>query len=886
MILGVREFYWMSGLACEMHQEKKVTDIIRDNTKSILRTYFGGLSLAGIFATLWLAVLPSDTKGVFFIGYSPLRILLMAGQLAIAAFFFVMVYINPSRSLIKRKLSDYFDGRKSPNLIPVISLLFFLLSITFFLFFPLFQNGRFLPYFQRLSPIFAWFLFFSISTPLCLFFCRKNKTSSTDVNNRNLLKIALMAMFVLLAICAFIFITKIGITPDSSYWDDHKPVPVMAGQLFLIFTASAGFLLFSLIFEKSLQKRIKQQKNIQKWLEVGLFLIIWFSAILTWIQLPVPNSYFTPPVKPPNNEVYPYSDARIHDSDALGILLGEVNASQRIIRRPLYAVFLAGLHTIGGNQYSFLVLLQTIVLGLVPALIYLIVNKLGNRLGGVIAAVLAIQIEWNTLQVASLATTSNTKLLMTEWPAMLLLVILAFTLVAWSKMVKDRDKLAITVGGSLGALIMLRSQSLILIPFILVIFFAFQKGKWKKFLVSSTLFFLTIAMMIVPLLIRNWQIIGKITFEDPRYTQAVIQRFENQENIGGIAQQEALDETNTDLFGSAIQFLLKNPTQYIGFVANNFFHNEILDIFIFPIRSLTVNGLTDLFNPKSLFWINADNILQFPQYLLLSIYLIVICIGIAYAFMHWKLTGLIPLIIHLAYNFSNAVSRISGWRFILPVQWIILLYFALGIIQLLEWVFLIFHIKIPLMLSITESEQEQKDYPLKQPLAKILSKSLTFFIPFLILGLLIPLSMTLLPKRYANQNRDVLIQQLFADKNWAGEPDTKKNFMALLDEGNISILKGKAFYPRFYRAEDGEPGLHPGIYRPEPYPRLLFLLINDQRLDVLLPIQASPEYFPNGSEVIVMGRESSTGFETILVNVLGEKSALYFANMQNQFTND
>ena len=58
----------------------------------------------------------------------------------------------------------------------------------------------------------------------------------------------------------------------------------------------------------------------------------------------------------------------------------------------------------------------------------------------------------------------------------------------------------------------------------------------------------------------------------------------------------------------------------------------------------------------------------------------------------------------------------------------------------------------------------------------------------------------------------------------------------------------------------------------------VILLISDKRQDILLPIKNSPQFFPNGSEVIVAGRENPTGFETVLVNVIGEQSVIYFAD--------
>ena len=156
----------------------------------------------------------------------------------------------------------------------------------------------------------------------------------------------------------------------------------------------------------------------------------------------------------------------------------------------------------------------------------------------------------------------------------------------------------------------------------------------------------------------------------------------------------------------------------------------------------------------------------------------------------------------------------------------------------------------------------------------------------LFFGLLIPMTMIKITPQYAFQNRGTLAELLFSDRNWERQPELKQKIEQLLAEDNISILRGEAFYPRFYKSGDGEPGKNPGIYKAESYPRLIFLLISDNRQDILLPLETSPEYFPNGSEVIVVGNKSSSTFETFLVNVRGERTELYFSESLLKFIND
>jgi len=850
------------------------------NSERIIQYYLQALAFAGLVCLIWLALIPSDSKGALLFGFSSFRLFLFGVLLfpILISFFlaFKGIHSHQWKSWWKKTLNQ----KRIFTLLRGLSLIGLFISLLFTLFFPLYKNGAYLPYYQRLQPLAVWLFWFSIISPLFISFYSPQEDNTSVSYYSKTIKLALIILIFLLIMLLVIWATGLGATPDPSYWDDHHPVPLLEGQLVFVCLGGVLAVLINLLIQWIYSRKKADIRNRQFfiWLDVSIFLLIWIVAFMIWIQQPIPNSYFTPRVRPPNYEVYPYSDARIHDSDSQGILLGEVNSSQRIIRRPIYALFLAGLHTLGGQGYTTIILLQVLVMAFVPALMYLLVKKIGSRLVGLLLASFTILIEFNTLQVASLTTTSNTKILMTEWPTMLLMVGLVFLLVIWAGRKESGKSYPLIVGGLLGALILLRSQSLVLIPFILITLFFIVNKKWKTFLSTSLLFGLGVGFLIIPWLFRNWQLIGKITFEDPRYANAIIQRFENQVDRGGLSQQEALNESNSDLFESAIQYMLKNPFEYTGFVANNFVHNELLDVFIFPVRSLPVTGLLNVIKPVDLFWLNPENSIQTPQVILLLIYLAIIALGMAFAFTRWNIIGYIPLVIHLAYNLSNAASRISGWRFILPVQWVVGFYFCVGLVQLLVWSLLFFGFSFEKIRSsfIFQGEFKQTAEKIgRNPLKGIIS----CFLALGLIGLAIPGVMQIIPPRYESQDRVILSKELLADKNWVLVPQIKAEVINMLTDDQIIVEKGMAFYPRFYAANDGEPGLSAGTYQFRLYPRFIFFLIGKDRREIMLPMQNSPQYFPNASEVIVVGRLNKDGFEALLVNVVGKSSFLYFSDL-------
>jgi hypothetical protein len=845
-----------------------------------IQYYLVGLGLAGLACLIWLVLIPSDAKGALLFGFSAFRLFLFGILLIPILTSFFLAFKGVHSSQWKYWWGNTLNREKVFILLKCASLIGLLLSLFFLLLFPLYKNGVFLPYYQRLQPLAVWLLSFCIISPLFITFYSPQEILAPVSHSSKTYKLTLLIFILLLAIWLVILATGLGTTPDPSYWDDHHPVPLLEGQLMFVCLGGLLAVFINFLFQWICSRKTKKfdHQRLFIWLDVALFVIIWFSAFSLWIQQPIPNSYFTPRIRPPNYEVYPYSDARVHDSDSQGILLGEVNSSQRIIRRPVYALFLAGLHSLGGQDYTTIILLQVLVMAFVPALMYLLVKRMGNRLVGILLAFFTILIEFNTLQVASLTTTSNTKILMTEWPAMLLMVGLVLLLVTWAGKPENRKLYPLIIGGVLGALILLRSQSLILIPFILVVLFFILHKKWKTFLSASFLFGLGIGLLIIPWLFRNWQIIGKISFEDPRYARAVIQRFENQANVSGISQQEEIDISDSDLFGSAIQYMLKNPVEYSGFVVNNFIHNEVLSVFIFPVRSLSVIGLAGIFKPVDLFWLDPANVVQIPQVILLIIYLAIISLGIAFAFNHWNIIGLIPLIIHFAYNLSSAASRISGWRFILPVQWIVVFYFCVGLAQLFIWLLVFFGFSFEKLQSlfILGGNPEQVDKKIRK---SILRGFLICFFTLDLIGLALPGAMQLVYPRYASQDKATLSEELLADKNWVSVPQMKEEVIDLLMDDQIIVEKGMAFYPRFYAANEGEPGLNAGTYQFRLFPRFIFLLISKDQREIMLPTQNSPQYFPNAVEVIVVGRQNGDDFETLLVNVVGKTSFLYFSDL-------
>ena len=69
----------------------------------------------------------------------------------------------------------------------------------------------------------------------------------------------------------------------------------------------------------------------------------------------------------------------------------------------------------------------------------------------------------------------------------------------------------------------------------------------------------------------------------------------------------------------------------------------------------------------------------------MKFWLILVSIGIGRAWVAHRLPGVIPMLAAWAYLGALAVARTSGGRYLLPVDWVVVMYFAIGAAQVVIW---------------------------------------------------------------------------------------------------------------------------------------------------------------------------------------------------------
>jgi hypothetical protein len=104
-----------------------------------------------------------------------------------------------------------------------------------------------------------------------------------------------------------------------------------------------------------------------------------------------------------------------------------------------------------------------------------------------------------------------------------------------------------------------------------------------------------------------------------------------------------------------------------------------------------------------------------------------------------------------------------------------------------------------------------------------------------------------IPQRYER------VSDAAASQAWqaSGAPDFDAD--AFLQRPGAEVLNGRALWPRFYGANQGEPGGQWPAFNALPFARLGFVLVGPQGAQVVLPLSAAPFGFTNGADVTVFG---------------------------------
>ena len=690
-----------------------------------------------------------------------------------------------------------------------------------------------LPFFERAWPLLGFVILFSVQSTAWLLALRFgiHKVSSKSRNP------ALITFIVLLLLFGFISLTKLGLTPDPAYWGEPG-VPIQGWQLGLALLTGASFLSLSLLPLIRLHPRRTD-------ILIGAF--FWLLAVGIWSSVPnavLKNSFYFP-IDPPANMPLPYSDSGYYDYMAHSLLIGTDYIGE-IPTRPLYILFLTALHLIFGENYNLIILGQTLVLASFPVLFYVLGIRLHSRTAGVTIALLAIFREWNNLLVSSDTRVSNTKTLLVDMPTLLMILLACLFAFRW---LEKKDNLsAFIAGGTFGILLLLRTQSMLILPILLLIVFLVLRSNRSFWLVPMLVFAFGVVVSVAPWLTHNYLRIGKFAFDAPFQYQVLASQY---------AYTGNLDFSSVDLEGKSlgqilITFALKDPGFVAGFVTNHFLATEVDALLALPL----IAPFTGLRAPINLYWTSFNGTLTWNNVLLLIGYLALIAIGMGSAWHRWRWAGLLPLGFNLGYALANGIGRFSGWRYDLPADWIAYFYFGIGFSEILFWLINTFGINI----STNNSEVHTAALaPKKNPFT-------TFLPSVLILALIGALPWIAesfnSPPRYAGTD-SATIQTQIADISINQKLSiTPAEIRRFAEQPGTITLTGQLLYPRYFGSGAGISSSTPWpSYEPRDFPRLGFLLLNMKADEVVFPIKGHSIGNVQGEDALILGCERENFIE-------------------------
>lgn len=803
------------------------TDFIR----KLFLVNTGLVIIEGLFVFWQYIQTPSEAETAVLLGFSPLRLAILAGVLLILAAM-VFLFASSMRAAWWQQTPGKYAGQLFERgqvfwwLILALTVLYVLIfSVDSYL-------GFIANYRGRLFPILVWFGLIALQWLLSWLYVQTMRTKFFE-RFRSLLIPAGIALLLLLTVIAFISLTRIGLIPDTVYWQEAG-VPLLFSQILLVL--ACGAVLHGLFTRFNIPDGQKA--------DLVILLVLWAISFAAWGGTAATPAYNMLEPAPPNFQGYPFGDAMLYDVTAQNFLIGKPIPAD-FWAKPLYSFFLSILHLIAGQDFARVSLLQTAFLAFIPAVFYLLTRILGGRLAGIVAALLLMVREWNAIRLSNVIQVSHVKLLLSDVFAMGGLILITWLLLRWLEKPTQRNAAPVAVGGAIGLLILVRGHPVLLVPFLFAMAFFFLRGRGPS--LRDGLIKMTIGLVLVmlPWFWHTYNLTGRFAFQDSRSSFAHMDAFV-QEYADSSGDPASYGQFEQQIFRLA----LTEPLEVTRFISSHYTHNAIFSYLFLP-QSFQVESLRS-YVKRLPFWGNWNGELSTEARILMLIHLSVLALGLGAAWRKTKGLVFVPLILGAAYNLSVAVSRRSGWRFIQPADWVTLVFYAIGIVQIILIVYSI----------VKKSNQELDDQRLDAKAFAVPGLSGRSYalagLPFLLIVMSLALGHKALPSAYPVRETSALVQ-MYENASQGIPALDATQIEQFLQQDDAVILYGKALYPIYFKKNVGALNYSWLSFAPKPYHRLAMYVIGPEPAGVIFPTASRPSTLPDGSDVIVLGCKTELG---------------------------
>jgi len=805
---------------------------------------FGVWILHGAIALWELLSLPADSRGFLF-ALSFQRALMGGVLLAWIIFSALWVVSAFQKSKRYENLLFFIQKPNARDVVLTTALFAVLARIGLALLRGLFEaagNFSHSAYADRLAPLLNLTTFVSLEIiALILYFTFRNWKERKKEVQTFVARMALV-LLPLTLISFFVYSTGWGIVPSyKGDWSRGIPaVALLEWQIILACAVCVGTLFLE----------ARQKKSEALHLDLRLCLAIWLVAATLWLSQPVIPSPSALAPREPNFEIYPFIDAQVYDQFAQSVLIGNGYGDHEIPQRPLYIVFLILAHALVGQNYDAVIILQSLLLAFFPVLLYLFGKEFFGRPVGVAIALLAILRDYvSNVAAPFTGNLSYSKLYLSEIPTAIALIL--FLWIGW-RWIKSGFPmfLGFWMGGILGVGMLIRTQVIVAFPILILFAFLTRPKRSASLLKSSLLGLVAVALVVSPWLARNWQMTGKLMFDNPAsQTINLALRYSRLNGHNEINVMPLSGETNAvyndRMIAIATREISSNPWGALKGVSSFFINHGINNILLFPLR-YDLKSFSELFTPTNAFWQKWHGALNLAQTLLLAFYIFLFGLGVTVAWQRNGWLGFLPLGVNLAYNLWTSIALLSGQRFMLTMDWSIYLYYMLGLFALLSaFLFTLERGRLVIGAWYVENQFSLVDFADNSNWRKYFFTGIFFFG----VGASLWLVETVFPQRYPLMGQDKIAQTIISSPSFQQSKLSATCFQKIIAKNKLHIWPGMALYPRYYWADDGERFTDAAGYKVTHEGRLVFEMVGQRSDRIIFPMSQPPDFFPNASDV-------------------------------------
>lgn len=833
-----------------------------------LPLYLFFLAFGSLISAIYFFSTPSTTKNIIF-GYSTGKLIMIGGLFLLAVLLFwlaLFFFRRPASSL--KIWHTLFDTSGSGNIFFGIACAGVLLS-WILLFLPSYKYpGNLSEYIERLRPILVWMLVSSIATTILFLFVRRQKSARPFLSNDG--SIALTVIWVaipLFLIGSVIIKTGIGLAHTEDYWYGAG-VPVLWLQVLV--SVCAGICIGML--NDKLPRLLKQ--------DAVWFFFFWILAGWLWAKQPLQPNWFMPGTA--GNNLFPFSDSALLDLKSqyalMGMGLNDLMYSERVI----YPAFLTYLHAIFGQDVVLLMSAQAAVFAVLPALAYLLGSEIHSRPLGVAFASLLTFRGINAILSARWIDTASPKMILTDLPTA---IALALLLVLMAKWIQSPQKITLIIfaGGALGMALMTRSHTILLIPIIITIVFMVGRFALRRSSLAVLLLICGMLVFILPWEIRN-QSQGIPMFSsyyehirtiiNLRYGYEPVISYDLPVSFDTPDLSQISRHNTSPLF--SIKPAAEIQPQFVnsGQILNHFMHNVITSVLFLP-ASFVLDDLQSTVKEALPFWQQGwtgEGNLR-GALLMLAANICLISLGIVDLIKRNSKIYLLLISIFLGYLAANSLSLTSGGRYVVPVDWIILAFYLIGLLFLGNW-FLAragFSHAYPPYPHAIEASSATNVLPFK-PLSPIISSVVMVFFA----GSLAPLSEHLYRNPFSETSKTDMVLKLEQQDFFQMSGISKNDLSQFLLNPDAVIYEGRLFYPRYYESGVGEADRQ-SFYSSFEWNRLVFTLTTPS-LEGPRGVFLYGEdrwSLENASDIILIGCDTRHFVDALYVVSLGGSGEFY-----------